>query len=34
METLDSLKKTLNTSKSIKQVVSTMKALSATSIKK
>lgn len=34
METLDSLKKTLNTSKSIKQVVSTMKALSATNIKK
>ncbi|HSQ97261.1 MAG TPA: FoF1 ATP synthase subunit gamma [Rickettsiales bacterium] len=34
METLDSLKKTLNTSKSIKQVVSTMKALSAANIKK
>ncbi|MDD2839696.1 MAG: F0F1 ATP synthase subunit gamma [Rickettsiales bacterium] len=34
METLDSLKKTLNTSKGIKQVVSTMKALSAANIKK
>jgi len=34
METLDSLKKVLNTSKSLKQVVSTMKALSAANIKK
>ncbi len=34
METLNSLKKTLDTSKSIKQVVSTMKALSAANIKK
>lgn len=34
METLDNLKKTLNTSKSIKQVVSTMKALSGANIKK
>jgi F-type H+-transporting ATPase subunit gamma len=34
METLDSLRKTLQVSKSIKQVVSTMKALSATNIKK
>lgn len=34
METLDNLKKTLDTSKSIKQVVSTMKALSGANIKK
>lgn len=34
METLDNLKKTLETSKSIKQVVSTMKALSGANIKK
>ena len=34
METLENLKKTLNTSKSVKQVVSTMKALSASNIKK
>ena len=34
METLDNLKKTLHTSKSIKQVVSTMKALSGANIKK
>ena len=34
METLDNLKKTLDTSKSIKQVVSTMKALSSANIKK
>lgn len=34
METLDNLKKTLATSKSIKQVVSTMKALSGANIKK
>ena len=34
METLDNLNKTLGTSKSIKQVVSTMKALSSANIKK
>ncbi len=34
METLENLKKTLDTSKSVKQVVSTMKALSAANIKK
>ena len=34
METLDNLKKILDTSKSIKQVVSTMKALSGANIKK
>ena len=34
METLDNLKKTLDTSKSIKQVVSTMKALSDDNKKK
>jgi len=34
METLDSLKKTLNTSKGIKQVATTMKVLSAANIKK
>lgn len=34
METLDNLKKTLDTSKSIRQVVTTMKALSGANIKK